>query len=170
MPSIRYYSFSRFRKPTVVVHSLHTAYSYSPIMKISDQGGHPPSPSAHPHQRRSTQYTAVMGDAHDSRLTYFHRHQSQEDKDLIGDITPRLIKNETKNTVNRGALSSASWNAAETWEERDYSEWSFDKITDLFSSEFEISSDGCIAKISSLGKDLQSQLPIDLIDLVRGSI
>jgi hypothetical protein len=136
---------------------------------MSDLGGHPPSQSIHPHQRRSTQYTAVMGDTHDSRLTYFQRHQSQ-DEDLIGDITPRLIKNETKNTVKRGALSSASWNAAETWEERDYSEWSFDKISDLFSSEFEISSDGCIAKISSLGKELQSQLPIDLIDFVRGSI
>ena len=110
-----------------------------------------------------------MGDdANGVKLPYFHRHQSQEDKDLIGDITPKIINDVKKNTYNRGALSSSSWNAAETWEERDNSQWSFLQITELFNSDFEISSEGCIAKLSILGKDSHRSNPlIDPVSFIR---
>lgn len=104
-----------------------------------------------------------MGDTQGVRLPYFHRIQSQEDKDLIGDITPKIIKNEIKSCGNRGALPSASWNAAETWEERDCSHWSSQKIAELFDTDFEITCDGCVTKIGSLGKYLhRSHLCTDL--------
>ena len=104
-----------------------------------------------------------MGDTQGARLPYFHRIQSQEDKDLIGDITPKIIKNEIKSSGNRGALPSAPWNAADTWEERDCSHWSSQKITEIFDSDFEITCGGCVAKIGSLSKYLyRSHLRTDL--------
>jgi hypothetical protein len=87
------------------------------------------------------------------KLPYFHRTQSQQDKDLIGDITPKVITVlSDSSSGSRSILSSASWNAADTWEERDCSERSNENMRNIFSSDFEISCDGYCLKLGTIGK------------------
>lgn len=75
------------------------------------------------------------------KLPYFHRTLSEEDKNLLGDITPKRIDDSTsiKTAVNpTSSLSSASlWNQGTTWEERDCSKWAIDKITTLFNEDID---------------------------------
>jgi hypothetical protein len=87
------------------------------------------------------------------KLPYFHRTQSQQDKDLIGDITPKVINiHSDPSSGSKSILSSASWNTADTWEERDCSERSSDNMKNIFSSDFEISCDGYCIKLGTFGK------------------
>jgi hypothetical protein len=61
--------------------------------------------------------------------TYFHRDLKPEDRELIGDCTPKRIS--TSNISSSSSSSSATkenktesaWNTAGTWEEKDYSKW-----------------------------------------------
>lgn len=86
------------------------------------------------------------------KLPYFHRSQSQQDKDLIGDITPKVINLlSDPSTGCKSILSSASWNTADTWEERDCSERSSENMRNIFSSDFEISCDGYCLKLGTIG-------------------
>lgn len=73
------------------------------------------------------------------KLPYFHRQLSAEDNALIGDITPKLISNnpnissmtcEEQKITNTN--SGSAWNSANTWEERDMSEWAKDNLITLF--------------------------------------
>lgn len=62
----------------------------------------------------------------DGRTTsYFSREQSCDEKQLIGDITPkRLETTDTSSTSGDGNRGNASaWNKAGTWEEKDTTEW-----------------------------------------------
>jgi hypothetical protein len=87
------------------------------------------------------------------KLPYFHRTQSQQDKDLIGDITPKVINVlSDPSSGSKSILSSASWNAADTWEERDCSERSSENMRSIFSSDFEISCDGYCLELGTIGK------------------
>ena len=87
------------------------------------------------------------------KLPYFHRTQSQQDKDLIGDITPKVINiHSDPSSGSKSILSSASWNTADTWEERDCSERSSDNMKNIFSSDFDISCDGYCIKLGTFGK------------------
>jgi len=72
------------------------------------------------------------------KLPYFHRVLSKEDTELIGDITPKLIgSSNDKAAISTAATTSGSssngsaWNAANTWEEKDYTQWAKDKLTSL---------------------------------------
>ena len=85
------------------------------------------------------------------KLPYFHRVQTQEEKDLIGDITPKPITSDTASSGVNSILSSASWNTAETWEERDCSKWSKDKMQLIFGETFECTIQGYKVVLSSLG-------------------
>lgn len=77
------------------------------------------------------------------KLPYFHRVLSKEDTELIGDITPKLIGSSNDkaaatsivttaaaNTTSSSSNGSA-WNAANTWEEKDCTQWAKDKLTSL---------------------------------------
>ena len=87
------------------------------------------------------------------KLPYFHRIQNQADKDLIGDFTPKLVSSdETVVPGSNSASSSATWNTANTWEERDCSEWSQRKISDIFESDFEILNDGFRVELTAIGE------------------
>lgn len=71
------------------------------------------------------------------KLPYFHRTLSPEDTALIGDITPKAIP--AADLKEQGKLTEASaWNAANTWEERDCTNWAIDKLTTLFSDKNEL--------------------------------
>ena len=86
------------------------------------------------------------------KLPYFHRVQNQADKDLIGDFTPKLMSSdETALPGSNSASSSATWNTANTWEERDCSEWSQRTITNIFKSDFEILCDGSRVNLTAIG-------------------
>ena len=87
------------------------------------------------------------------KLPYFHRTQTQEEKDLIGDITPKpIITGDKSSSGSKSIALSASWNTAETWEERDCSEWSKEKLQFIFSEKFEISAEEHKIVLSSLGE------------------
>ena len=87
------------------------------------------------------------------KLPYFHRTQTQEEKDLIGDITPKHISiDNTSSSGSRSIVNSASWNTADTWEERDCSEWSRLKMQDIFGDVFEVQNAEYRIVLSSLGE------------------
>lgn len=64
----------------------------------------------------------------DGRTTsYFNREISEQEKKMIGNITPQrieapIIETGSKATTNKSKAESA-WNAAGTWEERDTTDW-----------------------------------------------
>lgn len=64
----------------------------------------------------------------DGRTTsYFNREISEQEKKLIGNITPqRLMQPETPTDApfpSGTTQSESAWNSAQTWEERDTTEW-----------------------------------------------
>jgi len=70
-------------------------------------------------------------------LPYFHRELSAQDLELIGDISPKpLTKTTEDNNPTSGEgitrqTSSSAWNGAQTWEERDYTEWAKKRFKEL---------------------------------------
>lgn len=76
------------------------------------------------------------GDAKGPKMPYFHRTLSVEDKQLIGDITPKQIKaGDDKNicsTLVGGTSSGSAWNAAQTWEEKNCTEWAMEAMKRTF--------------------------------------
>ena len=56
------------------------------------------------------------------KTSFFHHEQTEEEKLLIGDITPKLIvsSQDTTPTAEQGV---SAWNKAGTWEEKDVSPW-----------------------------------------------
>lgn len=71
-------------------------------------------------------------------LPYFHRTLSDADKALVGDTSPKPITvTPVANTFSGAPSSGSAWNAAGSWEERDYS----DKCTHILESIFNITWD-----------------------------
>eukprot|EP00286_Rhodomonas_abbreviata_P018556 CAMPEP_0181294844 /NCGR_PEP_ID=MMETSP1101-20121128/3823_1 /TAXON_ID=46948 /ORGANISM="Rhodomonas abbreviata, Strain Caron Lab Isolate" /LENGTH=208 /DNA_ID=CAMNT_0023399541 /DNA_START=31 /DNA_END=657 /DNA_ORIENTATION=- len=78
------------------------------------------------------------------KLPYFHRKLSAEETDLIGDISPKPIDSVSETAAagadvaserNTTKLSNGSaWNTANTWEERDCTEWALEHLPELFTS------------------------------------
>lgn len=69
------------------------------------------------------------------KLPYFHRVLSPEDQALIGDIAPKPIATtEVNSTSSSSRLSSAAWNSANTWEERDCTAWAKKTLLELFNA------------------------------------
>ena len=100
------------------------------------------------------------------KLPYFHRPQTQEEKDLIGDITPKHISiDNTSSSGSRSIVKSASWNTADTWEERDCSEWSRLKMQDIFGDVFEVQNAEYRIVLSSLGEFADRSHELSLVML-----
>ncbi len=68
------------------------------------------------------------------KLPYFHRTLSPQDAALIGDITPKPISTSgSKSETSSGKVNETSaWNAANTWEERDYTAQAKSKLIEAF--------------------------------------
>ena len=66
------------------------------------------------------------------KLPYFHRTLSQEDTQLIGDISPKPIDpiNQIVETINSGS----AWNSAGTWEEKNCTDKAKDMVKVLLNS------------------------------------
>lgn len=77
------------------------------------------------------------------KTSFFHHEQTEEEKRLIGDITPKLLDPNTISQSNDGGSSSSNnnnnpnqtqdkdvsaWNKAGTWEEKDVTEWALESI------------------------------------------
>ena len=73
------------------------------------------------------------------KLPYFHRTLSEEETNLIGDISPKPI--DPKAVVTR-TNSGSAWNSAGTWEEKNCSEKAKDMIKSLLNAMPPISKDG----------------------------
>jgi len=69
------------------------------------------------------------------KTTYFNRELSEEEKQLIGDITPKKIEpGAPAQSMSPQRLASPSaggsaWNQAGTWEEKNVTEWAADNLT-----------------------------------------
>jgi hypothetical protein len=77
------------------------------------------------------------------KLPYFHRVLSTTDTELIGSIAPKKIDpivtdNIVKEIPSGSIHASSAWNAAQTWEERNFSKWAEDRIPDILVDDFEI--------------------------------
>lgn len=63
----------------------------------------------------------------DGRTTsYFNREISEEEKRLIGNVAPQRIQTELSSDVpipSSNTPTRSAWNSAQTWEERDTTEW-----------------------------------------------
>mmetsp|Transcript_5476 Transcript_5476/g.8267 ORF Transcript_5476/g.8267 Transcript_5476/m.8267 type:complete len:236 (-) Transcript_5476:130-837(-) len=89
---------------------------------------------------------------------YFHRELSEQDKKLIGDISPQpLGRKGSENVTNGGPPQQvaqgttmvapstgggSAWNAAQTWEERDWTPWAMDRFKEIMSPQTVSSSSG----------------------------
>ena len=72
------------------------------------------------------------------KLPYFHRTLSPADAALIGDITPKAISSGAatpSSNDNSGKGSGSAWNAANTWEERDFTSTAKSKLIQAFATE-----------------------------------
>lgn len=100
------------------------------------------------------------------KLPYFHRVLSTEDTELIGSITPKLLDSNivNNNTVQEilpsGTVhASSAWNAAQTWEERNFSKWAEERIPDILVDDFEIT--------TGTGT-FQTTLNVNKVDNIKG--
>lgn len=70
------------------------------------------------------------------KTSFFHHEQTEEEKRLIGDITPkRLDVDATQAAAAATAASTApsdvsAWNKAGTWEEKDVTDWAIQSVKD----------------------------------------
>mmetsp|Transcript_22450 Transcript_22450/g.28331 ORF Transcript_22450/g.28331 Transcript_22450/m.28331 type:complete len:448 (-) Transcript_22450:67-1410(-) len=80
-------------------------------------------------------YKVVNG----KKTSFFHHEQTDEEKRLIGDITPKRIDQQqllpeqtgpTKIEENKG---TSAWNKAGTWEEKDVTDWAIKSMEDTIS-------------------------------------
>jgi len=79
----------------------------------------------------------ALGKGYKNGLPYFHRELSAQDKELIGDISPKQISKpdlpSESGEITRQTSSSA-WNAAQTWEEKDWTDWAKRRLRELLGS------------------------------------
>jgi hypothetical protein len=70
--------------------------------------------------------------------TYFHRELSADEKKLLGDNSPKPISSDAAAAIGSGsgkaAAGGSAWNAAGTWEEKNYSQWAKTRIKEILSS------------------------------------
>ena len=55
--------------------------------------------------------------------TYFHREISHEEKQLLGDLTPKRIDGTTITSTSPQTITGSAWNSAGTYEEKNVSDW-----------------------------------------------
>jgi hypothetical protein len=74
------------------------------------------------------------------KTSFFHHEQTEEEKRLIGDITPKRI-DPTQLQQDRGPQmlveknnGTSAWNKAGTWEEKDVTDWAIESLKDKVSS------------------------------------
>ncbi|KAJ0403887.1 hypothetical protein ATCC90586_002603 [Pythium insidiosum] len=66
-------------------------------------------------------------------LPYFHRELSEHEQSLIGDIAPKKVE-VAPEVVQPVAHEGSAWNAAGTFEERNFSKWAEQKWSEVFTS------------------------------------
>lgn len=64
------------------------------------------------------------------KTSFFHHEQTEEEKRLIGDITPKQISDlvATKVAITPAQEGTSAWNKAGTWEEKDVTGWAVDTL------------------------------------------
>lgn len=66
------------------------------------------------------------------KTSFFHHEQTEEEKRLIGDITPMQISTpavQQQSEETKVAGGTSAWNKAGTWEEKDVTGWAVDTLT-----------------------------------------
>lgn len=65
------------------------------------------------------------------KTSFFHHEQTEEEKKLIGDITPkRLDPAQIPTDTTTKDKDVSAWNKAGTWEEKDTTEWAIQSVKD----------------------------------------
>lgn len=71
------------------------------------------------------------------KTSYFHREQSEEEKQLIGNTAPKRIATTTPSPLSSTSNikhKTSAWNKAGTWEEKDYTSYAEELLTDALSA------------------------------------
>lgn len=63
--------------------------------------------------------------------TYFHKDMDADTKALIGDIAPKRIESVSATVVPATASEGSVWNSAGTWEEKVFTVWATQRLTEL---------------------------------------
>ncbi len=65
------------------------------------------------------------------KTSFFHHEQTEEEKRLIGDITPKRLEADATAAPEPSLPSDVSaWNKAGTWEEKDVTDWAIQSVKD----------------------------------------
>lgn len=71
------------------------------------------------------------------KTSFFHHEQTEEEKRLIGDITPQRIDPgalpEQTGPTKVEETGTSAWNKAGTWEEKDVTDWAIDSLKEIIS-------------------------------------
>ena len=106
----------------------------------------------------------------DGRVTsYFTREQSSDEKNLIGDITPKRLESavatssqDLLSSANEGVKGSASaWNQAGTWEEKDTTDWCRDHLISRL-KETKVESESLVALVLDV-KDMTGHASVAVV-------
>lgn len=68
--------------------------------------------------------------------TYFNRELSASERTLLGDMTPKRIDSTASPVTSTSPAPSnagSAWNAAGTWEEKNITEWTKNRLKDILS-------------------------------------
>lgn len=80
-------------------------------------------------------YKVVNG----KKTSFFHHEQTEEEKALIGDITPKRLDETQIPAPITTEKDVSAWNKAGTWEERDYTDWAIETIkSKILESEYSL--------------------------------
>jgi activator of HSP90 ATPase len=93
----------------------------------------------------------------DGKLTtYFNREVSEKDKALLGDSSPRKLESTSlqRSDSTSSSTSVSAWNAAGTWEERNYDDYAKQRIQNLLK----------VIKLNESGVSLS----VDKVDNIHG--
>lgn len=113
--------------PTASTKSVATSSSTSTSTSSSDK----PSTTAQSGSADFSKSDHVRGYkvVNGKKTSFFHHEQTDEEKNLIGDITPkRLDPAQVPASSTTGDKEVSAWNKAGTWEEKDVTDWAIESI------------------------------------------
>ena len=85
------------------------------------------------------------------KTSFFHHEQTEEEKKLIGDITPKMIDS-TQASTETTEKGVSAWNSAGTWEEKDVTSWARESLKkSILAAKYEIPSE-CLPSSGDLSR------------------
>lgn len=93
--------------------------------------------------------------------TYFHNELDANTKALIGDIAPKKIEGVCATATPTNTAEGSAWNAAGTWEEKVFTPWATQRLTELL-KHASVTIDGSVVTVSEV-KSVEGDAQITLM-------